>query len=293
MKFHEKVQELHTLIDNWYLEARKELNLTELPPSLLSNLMGSPSGRKIQDNQVVTPGLYRSLDGATDVQVLSQDMRTGLLVLEMLSAEPEQIDERFQTMSPRIFFALFEQNSSGAYQKEELVDIIRASGEQPDSVQKQHCKEREESFSWSSISATHGKMAERYTQLFDSVIKENKEDAKTDYLEFLFLAFILGARLGFSPRHDFRALYSGVFSLSDRTLESCQLTRKFYDDMMVETDYEEFKLFDPILEQAPPVLFYVVTSSKDQSGTDGVFYPKGCFLPSQSAVTQLLNKKIS
>jgi hypothetical protein len=63
--------------------------------------------------------------------------------------------------------------------------------------------------------------------------------------------------------------------------------------MMIETEYEEFKLFDPILEQAPPVLFYVVTSAKDQTGTDGVTYPKGCFLPSQSAVSQLLNKKIS
>ena len=86
-------------------------------------------------------------------------------------------------------------------------------------------------------------------------------------------------------------MYSGVFALSDRTAEQAQLTRKYYDDMMVETVIEEYKLYDPILEQAQPVQYFVVLSAKDQTGSDQVMYPRGCFLPSQSAVSRLLNKK--
>lgn len=290
MKFHEKVQELHTLIDEWYMSARKELNLTELPPHLLSNLMGS-SVNRVRDSHIVEPGFYRSLDGGTEVQVIQQDMSTGLLVLEMLTGESENSDERFQTMSPAIFFSLFEKNDSGAYQKAELVEIIKAAESLPESAQKQHFKDRADSFNWSSIATAHGRMAERYTQLYESVIKEDQQAAKADYLEFLFLAFVLGARLGFSPRHDFRAMYSGVFALTDRTAEQAQLTRKYYDDMMVETIVEEYKLYDPILEQAPPAHYFVVLSAKDQTGSDQVTYPQGCFLPSQAAVSKLLSKK--
>lgn len=287
MSFHEMVQQLHEKIDEWAADVGRELNLTDLPQGMLSHLMESNQPVKIRDHQKVMPGFYQTPDGSVQVRVVSQDMSTGQLVLETTG---ESEDERFQTMSPAIFQTLFEQTDSGAYQKAELVEIIKTNDALPDAVQKQHQKERSEGFTWSAITAAHGRMAERYTQLYHSVLQENKEEAKTDYLEFLFLAFVLGARLGFSPRHDFHALYIGVFSLSDRTQDQCQLTQDYYNELMVETTTEVYKLYDPILEQAPPVCFYVVVSTKDQVGLDNVEYPKGCFLPSHAAVSKLLYK---
>lgn len=287
MSFHEMVQQLHAKIDEWAANVGRELNLTDLPSGMLSHLMEPNQTVKIRDHQKVVPGFYQTSDGSVQVQVVSQDMSTGQVVLEMTG---ESEDEHYQTMSPAIFQSLFEQTDSGAYQKAELVEIIKTNDALPDAVQKQHQKERSEGFTWSAVTAAHGRMAERYSQLYQSVLQENKEEAKTDYLEFLFLAFILGARLGFSPRHDFRALHAGVFSLTDRSAEQCQLTRKYYDDLLVETTTEVYKLYDPILEQAPPVCYHVVVSAKDQVGLDNVEYPKGCFLPSCSAVSKLLSK---
>lgn len=293
MKFHEKIQELQVKIDEtieqWYQGARKDLNLADLPPSLLSNLMEPSSIVRIQEKQKVIPGYYTSGDGGVQVHVLSQDLSTGLIVMEMMGARvDENSADRYQTMSPGIFSELFKQNDSGTYPKAELLEILHSTEVLSESVQKQQLKEREESFSWEAITTAHGKMAERYGELYESVIKENQEAVKADYLEFLFLAFILGARLGFSPRHDFHALYSGVFALTDNTLEQCKLTMKHYDDQLVETTYEEFRLFDPVMEMAPPITHYIVMSTKDQVGLDKVHYPKGCFMPSQTIISKLM-----
>lgn len=290
MKFHEKVQELHGIINAWYLEVRQDLNMTDLPPNLLAHLMDPSTVVKVRDNQKVRNGYYTSSDGALQVNVISQDLSTGLIVLEMVGDVTENTDERFQTMSPAIFFSLFKPNDNGIYQKEEMLALINEAKAQPEATQKQHQKEREESFMWNAVISSHGKMAERYSELYDSILKENKDAVKSDYLEFLFLAFILGARLGFSPRHHFHALYSGVFALTDTTLEKCKITQKYYDEQLVETTCEEYKLYDPILEFAPPVSYFVVMSTKDQTGLDKVFYPKGCFMPSQSIVSNLLKR---
>jgi|SRR6185312_1386482 len=290
MKFHEKVQELHSMINSWYLDVRHELNMSELPPSLLTHLMAPSSVVKVRDNQKVRNGFYTSMDGSVQVNVLSQDLSTGLIVLEMTGDVSENTDERFQTMSPGVFFTLFKPNDSGTYQKEEMLTLINESKAQPEATRRHLQKEREESFSWNAVITSHGKMAERYSELYDSILKENKETVKSDYLEFLFLTFILGAHLGFSPRHHFHALYSSLFALTDSTLEQCKLTQKYYDEQLVETTYEEFRLYDPILEFAPVVSYFVVMSTKDQTGLDKVFYPKGCFMPSHSVVSNLLQR---
>ena len=286
MKFHEKIQELHDLVNEWAQEVRRELNMVDLPPHLLTSLMEPIPVVKIRDEHKVNPGHYTSNDGSVQVHVLSQDQSTGLMVLEMIGQE-ENSDERFQTMSPTIFFSLFKQNDSGTYRKEELLEIIQSASDQSPAIQKHLLKEREECFSWAAVQAAHGKMATHYMELYASVLKENKDVVKADYLEFLFLVFVLGNRLGFSPRYNFHALYSGVFALTDRTQEQCQLTKKYYDDQLVETAYEEYRLFDPVLGLSPPVVYYVTVSTKDQVGLDKTVYPKGCFMPSQSIVAQL------
>lgn len=292
MKFHERIKALHEeiddVIDAWYQTTRKELNMVDLPPSLLTHLMEPSKAVKVRPEQQVVPGYYTSLDGSVKVNVLSQDLSSGLIVFEMSTSAAVQPDEQYQTMSPGIFYSLFKQNDSGTIPKAQMLEIYQNAETFSTATQKQHLKDRAESFTWGSIAAAHGKMAERYTDLYTSLVHEDREVVTSDYLEFLFLAFILGARLGFSPRCDFHALYSGVFELTDNTLERCQATMKYYEDQLVETTFEEFKLYDPVLEWAPPVSHFVVMSTKDQVGLNNTHYPKGCFMPSQSVVSKLL-----
>lgn len=285
MRFQQKMAELRDFLNSWEKEVRAELKIGDLPPNLLRDVLEPLSQSiRVRDSQRVKPGLYQTLDERTQVNVVSQDLETGLIVVEMLS---DCGDDRFQTMSPGIFFSLFESSDAGSFQKSEVIELYKASDAQSESVQKQHLKEREESFSWKSISTAFGKMAERYTEAYDSLVKENFEALKADYLEFLFLAFVLGNRLGFSPRHRFHDLYVGVFSLTDATLEECNLTMKHYEEELVETAYEEIRLFDPLMELAPPVTCFVTYSVKDQVGRDKLEYPRNCFMPSQQVVSKL------
>lgn len=285
MRFQQRVNELLEYVEKWSTEIRQEFKLGEINPNLIREALEPVSQvMKLKAAQRVAPGHYQSLDLTIQIHVLSQDMESGLIVFEMLNREME---DKFQTMSPGIFFATFQPADDNAYLKDELLAAYQHTDVASESQLKTHLKDREASFAWPAINVAYGKMAERYTELYDSVLKENVEALKADYLELLFLAFVLGNRLGFSPRNQFHALYVGVFALADTTWEECQTTIEYYEALLIETAFEKIELYDPAFEMAKPLTYFITYSVRDQMGTDKLFYPKNCFMPSRGLANKL------
>lgn len=287
MRFQKKVEELMVYVEKWSAEVRRDFNIGDISPALIREALEPASHVvKIKENQRVGAGYYQSMDMTINVKVISQDMETGLIVMEMIDVGDGE--DKFQTMSPGIFCALFQMaNDNPSLSKRDLMEAYKSTDDTSDATVKSHIKDREASFTWSAVNTAYGKMAERYTELFDSVLKENVDTLKADYLEFLFLAFVLGNRLGFSPRNNFHALYAGVFDLTDNTWEGCQETMKHFKSLLVETAFEKIELYDPVFEMAKPMTYFITYSTKDQVGADKMLYPRNCFMPSRHLASQL------
>jgi hypothetical protein len=278
MLFQQKVAELHQYLETWSKEVRAELKLGDLPEHLLRDALEPVAALKISPTQQVKPGVYASHNRDLQVSVISQDPQTGLIVVEL--PEPIAPEARYQTMSPGIFSTLFVQSDLSSLRKEELLDFYKHHDASDPAVIQHHLTERAKSFSQKAIENAYVSLAEKYNVMAHHLVHADPETLKADYLEFLFLAFILGARLGFSPGRQFQSLYLGVCALVDNTIDQVMLTRKHYEEQGIETDYVKYELFDPVIDQLPPSLFYITYSTKDQMGPNGINYPKGCYLPS-------------
>lgn len=282
MRFQQKVEELHQFLETWSKEVRSELKLGDLPEQLLRDVLEPSNTARLASGAQVPTGVYSSNDHDLQVNVISQDPQTGLIVVEI--TYPTTIEERFQTMSPGIFFALFQPTDLESLRKKELLEFYQQHGIAEPDAQLLHHEERIKCFSSKYIEKARADVGRKLHVLDTNLYRADTETLKADFLELLFLVFVLGARIGFSPRHEFHSLYGGVCSLVDGTIEQCALTRKYYEDQGIETGYQVYELYDPVIEVIPPTHYYITFSSKDQVAASGMAYPKGCFLPTQRMV---------
>lgn len=279
MEFQRKMNELYAFIERWGEEVRCALQLGEIPDEVIKSLISAtPVPIKFGVDQVIEPGQYVTHDGHVGCRVLSQDPDSGLVVLELLDSDTDE--SKYQTMSPGIFRKFFQPIDLEQHLKFEFQNFYRIDGPVAEvEAIGRHTQAREESFSWSSVEVAHGQLGKKYTAVYDALLRNNPEELKSDYLEFLFHAFVLGAKLGFSPRNDFRALYVGVFALTDRSLEEALMTKQYYDEILVDSSHVEYYLYDPVVPLAAPSVYYVTVSTKEQVGKDGLTYQEGTYLP--------------
>jgi hypothetical protein len=286
MQFQKKMEELYEFLGKWQFEVREELQLGGVPDHVIKAIVeGAPKLASHSAEMQIESGNYVSKEGCFAVRVLNQDPKQGLIVLELLDVPESQ--DRFQTISPGLFNQLFRRENLEQLTQKQFEEFYQTEQTQSESVQKEHLAAREKSFGLASVEAAHGRVAQKYTQLYEALLRSDTEEMHAIFLEFLYLVFVLGARLGFSPRLDFHALYNGVFELIDRTFDECMLTKRYYDELEVETRYEEFRLYDPVIELAPPVVYYITISTANQRSKNGFEYQEGDFLPAQRAAVRI------
>jgi hypothetical protein len=279
MQFQAKLLELHEYIEKWGREVREELKLIGLPPNLLAFDPKSFSQR-LSETQAIKLGHYVSRDHNTTVIVQAQDPRTGLIVMEVLNALSST--DRFQTMSPGIFKALFKPHDGDTLNKELLTEVFQHNRGVTESEKRTHLEARKKSFEWSSIEEATDHAAYKWRNLNQSLARKDWQELQADYLELVFLVFILGARLGHAPRDDFAVLVQSVMDLTDDTEDACVATQRHYEEKGVKCAHYVYTLYDPEYELAPPHKRYVVYSVEDQF-VGGLHYGKGAFLPALGA----------
>lgn len=279
MQFQAKLLELHQYIEKWGLEVREELKLAGLPPNLLT-FDAKPFSSRVSNEQAVKVGNYVSRDGEISVIVQAQDPRSGLIVMEMVSNH--HATDRFQTMSPGIFKALFKPSDADSLNRELLTEVFQHNRDATTSEKRSHVEARKKSFSWSSIEEATDHAAYKWRNLNQSLARRDWPELQADYLELLFLVFVLGARLGYAPRDDFAVLVQSVMELTDTSDDACALTQRHYEAKGVKCAHYVYTLYDPQYELAPPHYRYVVYSTEDQV-IEGLHYGKGAFLPSLSS----------
>lgn len=271
-------QDRDAFLQNWEKDMREELGLPRTPASRLGvSFDPNTEFRSLPPGQDVAAGLYHTREGLI-VEVTMQDPETKLLVLELPAYIPAR--DRLQTMSVGIFNELFIPSEPAPVVKS--VNLVNEEFEyQTDPGKREHLMAWQKNFDWGTIHEQYQALCDKFVKLDRSLNAKDKESAQMNFLEVLFLFYLLGNRLGYSGAFHFRALHETVFGLVDDNAAAALRTQNFYLSQAIETEYREVLLFDPADVMKLPEKLYLTFSAKDQAGPEGSL-PKGCFLRSRA-----------
>jgi hypothetical protein len=271
-------QERGAFLENWEKDMREELGLPRTPASRLGvSFDPGTEFKSLPPVQDVAAGLYHTREGLI-VEVTMQDPETKLLVLELPSYIPAR--DRLQTMSVGIFSELFVLSEPMSVVKS--VNLVNEEFEyQTDPGKREHLMAWQKNFDWVMVQEQYQALCDKFVRLDRSLNAKEKEATQMNFLEVLFLFYLLGNRLGYSGAFHFRSLHETVFSLVDDNAENALKTQNYYLSQAIETEYREVLLYDPADVMKLPERLYLTFSAKDQAGPEGAL-PKGCFLRSKA-----------
>lgn len=270
-------QERDMFLNKWEEDAREELGLPRSPASKLGLSFEEVTFTSLPSAAEVRPGIYHTREGLT-VEVTMQDPHSKLLVLEMPAYFGPR--GRLQTMSVGIFNEIFTPAEPTSVVKS--VELVNHEFEyQTDPAKREHLMAWQKNFDWSTVQEQYQALCDKFVRLDRSLNAKEKEATQMNFLEVLFLFYLLGNRLGYSGAFHFRALHETVFSLVDDNAEHALRTQNHYLSQAIETEFREVLLYDPSDVMKLPERLYLTFSVKDQAGPDGVL-PKGCFLRSKA-----------